>query len=78
MAAIACVEYFEAGIVEALNKRDEVKDVDDDAVADLETFVGGGGGGPNILLAACGRWSLSNRRYNSGSRSLSVVIHVVS
>ena len=30
MAAIACGEYFEAGIVEALNKLDEVKDVDDD------------------------------------------------
>ena len=36
------MEYFEAGIVEALIKLDEVKDVDDDAVADLKNFVGGG------------------------------------
>ena len=43
-------------------------------MADLESFVGVGG---EHLLAACGRWSLGKRR-NSGSRSRSVVIHVVS
>ena len=42
-------------------------------MADLESFVGGGGG--EHLLA--GRWSLS-KSCNSGSRSRSVVIHVVS
>ena len=47
--------------------------IDNTAVADLESFVGG----VEHLLAPCGRWSLSKRR-NSGSRSRSVVIHVVS
>ena len=42
-------------------------------VADLESFVGGA----EHLLAACGHWSLS-KRHNSGSRSRSVLIHVIS
>ena len=43
-------------------------------MADLESFVGVGGGG-QLLLA--GRWSLS-KSCNSGSRFRAVVIHVVS
>ena len=38
---------------------DEMKwNVMHNSVADVENFVGGG----EHLLAACGRWSLSNRR----------------
>ena len=44
------------------------------SVADLENFEGGA----EHLLAACGRWSLIVIGDNSGSRSRSVVIHVVS
>ena len=57
MAAIACGEYLEAGIVEVLNKLDEVKDVDDDdPFEDLETSDPNSANVASLMIIVHAHW----------------------